>query len=350
MWWVRFTHNGRRIQQSSGTSEREKALELHDRLKASLWNQARLGIKPPRAWKEAAVRWCDEKHAKRDLPNDIEKLQYLDRFLGSLALDEISDDVMELIIRTKRAEIIEKRGAKARPAATLNRYRALIRAILRRAMNKWRWIDRMSCVIELEEENNARDRWITPSQAKQLLFALPEHQSVMVMLALATGLRQRNVLDLEWAEVDFDQGEIHIPAAKAKGKKPIHVALNETALQVLRSQLGLHPERVFTYRGLPLRNANNRAWRKALKTAGITDFRWHDLRHTWASWLIQNGTPLYVLKEMGAWESLEMVQRYAHLSTTQRQQHARIIDVELGSGTKLVQDEVLLLTEEPVTN
>jgi len=350
VWWIRFSHNGRRIQQSSGTSERSKALELHDRLKSSLWDHARLGVKPPYAWKEAAIRWCEEKHAKRDLHSDIEKLKYLDRFFGNLTLDEISDDVLELVIRTKRGEIIAKRGAKARPAATLNRFRALIRSILRRAMNKWRWIDRMPCVIELEEENNARDRWITPSQAKLLLLALPEHQRAVVMFALATGLRQRNVLDLEWVEVDFDQGEIHIPAAKAKGKRVIHVALNETALQVLRGQLGLHPERVFTYRGLPLRNANNRAWRKALKTAGITDFRWHDLRHTWASWLIQKGTPLYVLKEMGAWESLEMVQRYAHLSTTQRQQHARIIDVELGSGTKLVRDEVLLLAEDTITN
>lgn len=171
-----------------------------------------------------------------------------------------------------------------------------------------------------------------------------------VVRTLAIGLRQRNVLDPEWAEVDFDRGEIWIPAEKAKGKRPIHVSLNETALQVLRSQQGLHPEKVFAYRGEPLRNANNRAWRKVLKTAGITDFRWHDLRHTWASWLIQNGTPLYVLKEMGAWESLEMVQRYAHLSSAQRRQHARIIDVELASGTKLVRSEVRQLTEEPVTN
>ncbi len=350
VWWIRFTHNGRRIQQSSGTLERSKALELHDRLKSSLWEQARLGVKPPRAWKEAAVRWCEEKHAKRDLKGDIEKLQYLDRFLGSLTLDEISDDVLELIIRTKRAEIIAKRGAKARPAATLNRFRALIRSILRRAINKWRWIDRMPCVIELEEENNARTRWITPDQARKLLAALPDHQRVVVLLALATGLRQSNVLNLEWVEVDFDLGEILIPTEKAKGKKPIHVTLNETALQVLRSQLGLHPDKVFTYRGLPLRNANNRAWRKALKTAGITDFRWHDLRHTWASWLYQQGTSLHLIKEMGAWESLEMVQRYIHASSKQRRQHARIIDVELGSGTKLVRDEVLLLTEDTVTN
>ncbi len=56
------------------------------------------------------------------------------------------------------------------------------------------------------------------------------------------------------------------------------------------------------------------AWRKALKRAGIENFRWHDLRHTWASWHIQNGTPHYVLKELVGWESMEMVLRYSHLA------------------------------------
>ena len=56
------------------------------------------------------------------------------------------------------------------------------------------------------------------------------------------------------------------------------------------------------------------AWYKALKRAGIDDFRWHDLRHTWASWHVQNGTPLYVLQELGGWENSEMVRRYAHFS------------------------------------
>lgn len=55
-------------------------------------------------------------------------------------------------------------------------------------------------------------------------------------------------------------------------------------------------------------------WKKALERAGIRDFRWHDLHHTWASWHVQRGTPLQVLKELGGWETMEMVQRYAHLS------------------------------------
>jgi integrase len=62
---------------------------------------------------------------------------------------------------------------------------------------------------------------------------------------------------------------------------------------------------------------NTKAWRNALKRAGVTDCRWHDLRHTWASWLIQNGTPLFDLQEMGGWKPAAMVRRYAHRAPRQ---------------------------------
>jgi integrase len=71
---------------------------------------------------------------------------------------------------------------------------------------------------------------------------------------------------------------------------------------------------------------NTRAWRNALKRAGITDFRWHDLHHTWASWLIQNGTSLYDLQEMGGWKSAAMVRRYAHLAPGHMARHAAVVD------------------------
>ena len=77
--------------------------------------------------------------------------------------------------------------------------------------------------------------------------------------------------------------------------------------------------------GRPINQANTKAWKGALKRAGIEDFRWHDLRHTWASWLVQHGTPLNVVQEMGAWESESMVRRYAHLAPAQLAQHAEIV-------------------------
>jgi hypothetical protein len=102
-------------------------------------------------------------------------------------------------------------------------------------------------------------------------------------------------------------------------RKAITVPLSDTAVEILRWQLLKsrkpgHVETVFVYRGAAVGQTKTAAWRKALKRVGIRDFRWHDLRHTWANWHVQRGTPLQVLKELGGWETLEMVQRYAHLS------------------------------------
>ena len=72
---------------------------------------------------------------------------------------------------------------------------------------------------------------------------------------------------------------------------------------------------MFTFNGKTVHQVNTKAWHKALKRVGIENFRWHDLRHTWASWHIQEGTPQHVLQELGGWSTPEMVQKYAHLSS-----------------------------------
>jgi integrase len=125
---------------------------------------------------------------------------------------------------------------------------------------------------------------------------------------------------------------------EAVNRKPISVPLNATALEVLRRQLGKHPERVFTYRGQPLAWGNTLAWRKALKRAGIENFRWHDLRHSWASWHRQAGTPTHELQRLGGWRSSVMVERYAHLAPDHLAQAANRLDPLL-SGYDLATPE-----------
>ncbi len=197
--------------------------------------------------------------------------------------------------------------------ATVNRMLEVVRAILRRAANDWQWIDRVPAVRMLPEPKR-RIRWLTREEADRLLQELPEHLEAMARFSLATGLRERNVTRLEWSQVDLSRRMAWIHPDQAKARKPIAVPLNNEAVLVLRREYGKHPVRVFTYRGRPVDKANTRAWRQALDRAGIEDFRWHDLRHTWASWHVQNGTPLHVLQELGGWSCYSMVQRYAHLS------------------------------------
>lgn len=189
------------------------------------------------------------------------------------------------------------RGFSAQEASppTANRFLALIRAVLRKAALEWEWIDKVP-KIRLYKEAKRRIRWLTPEQVQRLLGELPTHQRELVVFALATGLRQSNVLGLEWSQIDLDRQVAWIHPDQAKARRAIHVPLNSVAMDVLTRQIGKHPVRVFTYKGRPIAWANTRQWREALKCAEIEDFRWHDLRHAWASWLAQRGTPLNALQ------------------------------------------------------
>jgi integrase len=319
-WWVKISHGGRTIQRSTGTEDKAQAQEYHDKLKASLWEQQRLGIKPRRSWKEAAVRWLAETSEKVTHQEDMRKLCWLDPFLGSLMLDEVTLEVIDAIKAGK---------LKAACKPTVNRYLALVRAILLRSRDDWEWIDKVP-KVKLFKEGSGRERSITVAQAETLVSELPAHQRDVVVFALATGLRQSNVLGLEWSHVDLASGHAWVGAGQSKNGKPIAVPLNATALEVVRRQLGKHRERVFTYAGKPLGHANTLAWRKALKRAGIANFRWHDLRHTWASWHRQSGTPTHELQRLGGWRSSVMVERYAHLAPDHLAKAASRLDPMLG--------------------
>lgn len=304
-WWVDFTApNGERIRRSTGTGDRKEAQEYHDRLKVELWRIHKLGEKPRRTWQEAVVRWLQEKAHKADHAKDIAKLNWLHAFLGERYLDEINRDLVDQIAETKKAES---------SPSTANRYLALLRSILRTARDDWEWIERMPRV-RLYPEPKRRVRWITREEATKLLAALPPHLADMAAFTLATGLRQRNVSNLRWDQVDVARGMAWIHADQSKSGKSIAVPLNEDAHTILTRRQGIDQDYVFTYRGKPLTCPNTRAWRTALKRVGIDDFRWHDLRHTWASWHVQNGTSLQELQELGGWSSFEMVLRYAHLA------------------------------------
>jgi integrase len=153
----------------------------------------------------------------------------------------------------------------------------------------------------------------------------------MAEFSLATGLRDSNVTGLEWTQIDLSRATAWIHADQAKAGRSITVPLNSDAMAILRRLVGIHPQFVFTFEGHRVTRANNHAWRKALVRAGINDFFWHDLRHTWASWHVQAGTPMNVLKELGGWASMEMVLRYAHLGADHLAEHAARI-----SGPRVV--------------
>lgn len=222
--------------------------------------------------------------------------------------------------------------------ATKAKHLALMKSIMRVAEREWQWIEK-SPVIKVPQEKNKRVRWLEPAEAKRLIEECPEPLKSIVEFALSTGLRRSNIVNLKWQQIDMQRKVAWVHPEDSKSGRAIGVALNDMACAVLRRQIGHHHNLVFVHTAAVKRNDgtttasvrkmrvdSNTAWRAALRRAGIEDFRFHDLRHTWASWLVQSGVPLSALQEMGGWESIEMVQRYAHLAPNHLTVHARQID------------------------
>jgi integrase len=196
--------------------------------------------------------------------------------------------------------------------STINRALEIVRRILYLARDDWGWIVRVPKIRMLKEPKR-RVRFLKEEEADRLMLALPEHLVPVVRFALATGCRMREILRMEWDRVDFNRRVAWLDPGTTKNGDGRGLPLNRDAILALRSVQGLHERWCFTYKGKSM-EAIGSAWKRSLRRAGIDKFRFHDLRHTWASWHVMNGTTLQELMELGGWKSYEMVLRYAHLA------------------------------------
>lgn len=287
-WWVRFTARGREIRVTSGTDRRELAEEFEQRLREAIWREKALG-QEIHTWEEACERWFVEKAHKRSIKRDrqaISKLGFpVDMELGGIAQDWRTDP---------------------RSLATL---RSVLNACVR-----WGWLDKAPR-ITINAPPKQDPRWITRKQFIGLCRELPPHAEAVVRFAAATGARSANIFRAKWTDVDTRLRLIRIAGTDAKGGRALGLPLSEEALQVLSGVRGKHPIYVFAdQRGrAPIRSIKT-TWTKAVNRAGLKGFRFHDLRHTWAAWHVLAGTPPIILKELGGWQSLSMVERYGHLN------------------------------------
>ena len=290
-WWVSITTARGRVRESAGTADRKAAQEYHDQLAARLWREDRLGERSV-AWGEAAQKWMAVK--PRGLP-DLYRLKALD-----IPQDEL------LPMSTERAEgLLAGRGA-----GSWNRTLALLVAIHNTSRIK-------PPEVERRRQPAGRTRWLTKDEWGRLRRSLAIESPLLRQAAeftLATGLRENNVLGLAWNQVDLKRRVAWIHADQTKAKQPIGVPLNDNARAVLMERSGVDPVLVFGNPDYVLYKASNKAWYKALRRAKLVGFRWHDLRHTWASWAVMNGVRIEELQRLGGWKTLAMVQRYSHLA------------------------------------
>ena len=157
-------------------------------------------------------------------------------------------------------------------------------------------------------------------RAEDLLPSLPhfgDHLTVAVLLSMNTGLRRGELLKLRWRSIDFNRQLLTVEGPDSKTRQTRHVPLNTEAMSILRrwQEQVSGGSRVFA-----VMTSFKTAWLHALKRAKIAKFRWHDLRHHFASRLVQRGVPLNTVRDLLGHSSIAMSLRYAHLAPDQRRE------------------------------
>lgn len=313
-WWVNITHDGERIRRSTGTYDRKEAQRVHDEIKASLWKET--PKLKGRTWGMAAMKWVEKETRSESELLSLRKFSryYPDRLITHITRDSVHEALSKF----------------CNTAGTYTRYRTMIAAILNTAHDEG-WLREVPKLATRTDKKAKPRSWLTKEQWKSLYAELPVHLRAPAGFAIHSGLRQANLLGLTWDRVDTARRLVWVEGEDTKSGKALAIPLSDEALNILAAQRvkGEHPEYVFTFRGKPFKKIKNsfqqaciraELGRVVFKESGDTGvrrpvyegFTWHGLRHTWATWHVQAGTPLGALKDLGGWSDLRMVLLYAH--------------------------------------
>lgn len=307
-YWIDISKpDGSRIRRSAGTKEKEKAQQLHDKLKHEAWAVKNLDKRPERLFEDLVLlAMRDAEHHANIKCIRIYARYWLNTFEGRLVSSLSGEEIMDNL--PTHNSITHKRLSNA----SKNRYRSFVMRGFSLA-HKNGWIDRVPYCQTLREPK-VRIRWLDKSEARSLIENLQhEWMKNLCSFALLTGARLREILSLTWKDIDLSLRRAVVKAENAKSGRARQLPLSDDAVAIL-NRIPRDFEYVFSSNGRMHDYFVRSDFSRALKLAGIDDFRFHDLRHTWASWHVQDGTPLMALKELGGWEKLEMVNKYAHLS------------------------------------
>lgn len=200
-------------------------------------------------------------------------------------------------------QLVAYRAALGAGASGINRTLAVCRQVLGRAQKAWGIeIQHIDWKAHWQKEPKGRVRWLTLAEVVRLCSFLPHHIRLAVEWSIYTGCRREETFGLKWINVDLERGAVEVEGKT--GKRTVWLSAETRAIieQCDRSQVYVFD-----------RTNWRKHWEAARKAAGITNFRWHDLRHTHATWLRQGGAPLEIVARSLGHSTIAVTQRYAHV-------------------------------------
>ncbi|MDQ7082687.1 MAG: tyrosine-type recombinase/integrase [Aquificota bacterium] len=272
-------------------------------------------------FKEIALDYLEwykaDRHGSRKRTIQVQEIRVnrLIDFFGNKRLREINEYIVEKYKQKRLEEGVSK--------STVNKELTILKAIFNKAKE---WGIYKGAVPEIKKfkDKNERLRYLTYEEARKLIEACPEWFRPVIIFALNTGCRAGEIFSLKWDMVDFRARVLRIPNTLTKNKEVIKKPMNEVVYNLLKElkrkqeEKGIDHGYVFTNsKGLPY-NYDDKTYRRvfttACKKAGIENFRFHDLRHTFASWVAMQSKDIYAVKELLGHKDISMTKRYAHLT------------------------------------
>lgn len=313
-WWFKKEVGCRRVQESTGTTNRRKAeLYFADRIQ-ELEEEARNGPKKvyeDHTYEELRTRYMDTRSllnkTATSIARDRHTFKQLDKAFAGMKLKEITPE--------KISDYKDRRLKEGIAVSTLAKELMILRSAFKIAMLEWEWIDVTPFLkLSIESSDNKIERYLTPEEEEKLVSECPDWLKDIVVFAINTGMRRGEILTLKWPQVDLDRRVLTLLVTKNKKKRG--VPINAVVQELLRRKVSKRTDSdyVFPSEAGTLIDPHNleRAFRSARKAAKLLDLRFHDLRHTAASRMAQAGVEIYTIAKILGHETLSVTTRYAH--------------------------------------
>lgn len=314
-WYYDFVHKGQRYTGCFGPVSRTTAKEELTRKKTEVLEQKlnpAKARKSPRfeAFAEDYLEWSKANKKPRSYERDITSLVALRPFFTGRLLSDITPWLIE--------KYKKERKEKQRSNQTINLELACLKTLFSKAVIWNKAGGNPVKQVAMLRVNNARVRILDEEEETRLLARCRGHLHAVVVTALHTGFRRSELLSLRTADVDFARGLLSVQAGYAKNGEGRAVPMTQTLQSVLRDlvQEAEASNSSFLFRnchGEPYRSVRS-AFEYAVKQAGLIDFHFHDLRHTFASRLVMAGVDIRTVQELMGHKTIAMTLRYAHLS------------------------------------
>ena len=318
-WYVNYRDaSGNRVKRSCGTPDRKEAEELEAKWKLEARQLRLWGTQPSYTFDEMMVRYLQEtQNLKRKAERDAWSVKQLQPFFSGRVLAELK--------RSDVREYIAKRRADGVKGSTVNREVGLLSAALNYARHQWDWNIPNPAERMRQSEGEGRRVYLTREQFTALVSAASRQKRApyladLITVAVMTGCRRGELLHLIWSAVDLKANVLRLGAADTKAGKARIVPLNTTARDALlrraryRATHCADAPRVFCTKGGEGIASIKKSFGEACKAVGLTGFRFHDLRHTCGSWLMQSGVPAGHIAAVLGHSTVRMTERYAHVA------------------------------------